>query len=125
MAEKRTTYKIQDIEGIGEVQIADEVVTIIAGLAATEVDGVASMAGNITNELVSKLGVKNLSKGVKVEVTEEHVSVNMALNLKYGYSIPDVCEKVQEKVKNAIENMTGLTVLDVNIKIAGVSLEEK
>ena len=56
MAEKRTTYKIQDIEGIGEVQIADEVVTIIAGLAATEVDGVASMAGNITNELVSKLG---------------------------------------------------------------------
>lgn len=125
MAEKRTTYKIQDIEGIGEVQIADEVVTIIAGLAATEVDGVASMAGNITNELVSKLGMKNLSKGVKVEVTEEHVSVNMALNLKYGYSIPDVCEKVQEKVKNAIENMTGLTVLDVNIKIAGVSLEEK
>ena len=125
MAEKRTTYKIQDIEGIGEVQIADEVVTIIAGLAATEVDGVASMAGNITNELVSKLGMKNLSKGVKVEVTEEHVSVNMALNLKYGYSIPDVCEKVQEKVKSAIENMTGLTVLDVNIKIAGVSLEEK
>ena len=57
MAEKRTTYKIQDIEGIGEVQIADEVVTIIAGLAATEVDGVASMAGNITNELVSKLGM--------------------------------------------------------------------
>ena len=125
MAEKRTTYKIQDLEGIGEVQIADEVVTIIAGLAATEVDGVASMAGNITNELVSKLGMKNLSKGVKVEVTEEHVSVNMALNLKYGYSIPDVCEKVQEKVKNAIENMTGLTVLDVNIKIAGVSMEEK
>ena len=68
MAEKRTTYKIQDIEGIGEVQIADEVVTIIAGLAATEVDGVASMAGNITNELVSKLGMKNLSKGVRVEV---------------------------------------------------------
>ena len=65
------------------------------------------------------------SKGVKVEVTEEHVSVNMALNLKYGYSIPDVCEKVQEKVKSAIENMTGLTVLDVNIKIAGVSMEEK
>ena len=125
MAEKRITYKIQDLGGIGEVQIADEVVAIIAGLAATEVNGVASMAGNITNELVSKLGMKNLSKGVKVEVTEEHVSVNMALNLKYGYSIPDVCEKVQEKVKNAIENMTGLTVLDVNIKIAGVSMEEK
>ena len=122
---ERSSHKVYEKDKIGEVQIADEVVAIIAGLAATEVDGVDSMAGNITNELVGKLGMKNLSKGVKVEVTEEHVSVNMALNLKYGYGIPDVCEKVQEKVKNAIENMTGLTVLDVNIKIAGVSLEEK
>ena len=122
---ERSSHKVYEKDKIGEVQIADEVVAIIAGLAATEVDGVDSMAGNITNELVGKLGMKNLSKGVKVEVTEGHVSVNMALNLKYGYSIPDVCEKVQEKVKNAIENMTGLTVLDVNIKIAGVSLEEK
>ena len=122
---ERSSHKVYEKDKIGEVQIADEVVAIIAGLAATEVDGVDSMAGNITNELVGKLGMKNLSKGVKVEVTEEHVGVNMALNLKYGYSIPDVCEKVQEKVKNAIENMTGLMVLDVNIKIAGVSLEEK
>ena len=122
---ERSSHKVYEKDKIGEVQIADEVVAIIAGLAATEVDGVDSMAGNITNELVGKLGMKNLSKGVKVEVTEEHVNVNMALNLKYGYSIPDVCEKVQEKVKNAIENMTGLTVLDVNIKIAGVSMEEK
>ena len=123
MAEKRTTYKIQDLEGIGEVQIADEVVTIIAGLAATEVDGVASMAGNITNELVGKLGMKNLSKGVKVDVTEEHVSVDLSLNMKYGYNIPDVSEKVQDRVKTAIENMTGLHVLDVNIKIASVNME--
>ena len=82
------------------------------------------MAGNITNELVGKLGMKNLSKGVKVEVTEEHVSVDLSLNIKYGFSIPEVCEMVQDKVKSAIENMTGLTVLDVNIKIAGVSMEE-
>ena len=67
-------------------------VAIIAGLAATEVEGVDSMAGNITNELVGKLGMKNLSKGVKVDVTEEHVSVSLSLNLKYGYSIPKVCE---------------------------------
>ena len=78
MAEKRTTYKIQDVGGIGEVQIADEVVAIIAGLAATDVEGVASMAGNITNELVSKLGMKNLSKGVKVTVLEgvERLSIS-------------------------------------------------
>ena len=125
MAEKRTTYKIQELEGIGEVQIADEVVSIIAGLAATEVEGVASMAGNITNELVGKLGMKNLSKGVKVDVLENVVCVNLNLNLEYGYSIPETCKKVQEKVKTAIENMTGLEVSDVNISIAGVALEEE
>ena len=123
--DKGNSYSIRENVNIGEVRVADEVVAIIAGLAATEIEGVEAMAGNITNELVSKLGMKNLSKGVKVEVTEEHVSVVLSLNIKYGYSIPAVCETVQEKVKNAIENMTGLTVLDVNIKIAGVALEEK
>lgn len=121
--EGRNTYKVYEDGKIGEVQIADEVVAIIAGLAATEVAGVDSMAGKITNELVGKLGMKNLSKGVKVEVTEEHVSVDLSLNVKYGFNIPEVSEKVQEKVKAAIENMTGLTVLDVNIRIAGVNLE--
>ena len=125
MAEKRITYKIQDLGGIGEVQIADEVVAIIAGLAATEVNGVASMAGNITNELVSKLGMKNLSKGVKVDVLEGIVTVSLALNLKYNYSIVEVSARVQEKVKNAIENMTGLEVADVNIKVAGVEMESQ
>lgn len=120
----RDTYTIYDDQTIGKVQIADEVVAIIAGLAATEVEGVASMAGNITNELVGKLGMKNLSKGVKVDVTEEHVSVDLSLNIRYGYNIPAVSEQVQEKVSSAIENMTGLTVLDVNIKIAGVNMEE-
>ena len=110
---------------MGEVRIADEVLAIIAGLAATEVDGVDSMAGNITNELVGKLGMKNLSKGVKVDVTEEHVSVDLSLNIKYGYNIPDVSERVQDRVKSAIENMTGLTVLDVNIRIAGVNINEQ
>ena len=119
------TYTIYDDQTIGKVQIADEVVAIIAGLAATEVEGVASMAGNITNELVGKLGMKNLSKGVKVDVLENVVCVNLNLNLEYGYSIPETCKKVQEKVKTAIENMTGLEVSDVNISIAGVALEEE
>lgn len=122
--EERNTHKLYEKDAIGEVRIADEVVAIIAGLAATEVDGVDSMAGNITNELVGRLGMKNLSKGVKVDVTEEHVSVDLSLNIKYGYNIPDVSEKVQDKVKSAIENMTGLTVLDVNIRIAGVNVAE-
>lgn len=121
--DNRNTHKVYEKEKLGEVQIADEVVAIIAGLAATEVDGVDSMAGNITNELVGKLGMKNLSKGVKVDVTEEHVSVDLSLNIKYGYRIPKVSEAVQDRVKAAIENMTGLMVLDVNVKIAGVNME--
>ena len=121
----RYQHKLYEKEMMGEVRIADEVVAIIAGLAATEVDGVDSMAGNITNELVGKLGMKNLSKGVKVDVTEEHVSVDLSLNIKYGYNIPDVSERVQDRVKSAIENMTGLTVLDVNIRIAGVNINEQ
>lgn len=119
---ERNTYKLETADNIGEVRIADEVVAIIAGLAATEVKGVASMAGNLTREIVSKLGMKNLSKGVNVEVIDSTVSVRLSLNLEYGYSVPAVCAKVQEKVKNAIENMTGLEVLDVNIMIAGVDM---
>lgn len=125
MAEKRTTYKIQEVSGIGNVQIADEVVTIIAGLAATEVEGVASMGGNITNELVGKLGMKNLSKGVKVTVLEGVVTVDLTLNIEFGKNILETSRKVQEKVKSSIENMTGLEVADVNIRIASVDMENE
>lgn len=119
--EERNRYTLQE-EEIGQVQIADEVVAIIAGLAAMEVEGVSSMAGTATRELISKLGKKNLSKGVKVDVLEGVVTVSISLNIKYGYSIVDVSAKVQEKVKTAIQNMTGLTVADVNIRIAGVDM---
>lgn len=123
--DERNTYTIQNDASLGEVKIADEVVAIIAALAATEVDGVASIAGNITNELISRLGMKNLSKGVKVDVLEGVVTVSLALNLKYNYSIMDVSAKVQERVKNAVENMTGLEVADVNIRVAGVEMEKQ
>ena len=123
--DERNIYTIQNDAGKGEVKIADEVVAIIAALAATEVEGVASMAGNITNELISRLGMKNLSKGVKVDVLEGVVTVSLTLNLKYNYSVVEVSGKVQEKVKNAIENMTGLEVADVNIQVAGVEMENQ
>ena len=123
--DERNIYTIQDDSSMGEVKIADEVVGIIAALAATEVEGVASMAGNITNELISRLGMKNLSKGVKVDVLEGVVTVSLALNMKYNYSIMDVSAKVQVKVKSAVENMTGLEVADVNVKVAGVEMESQ
>ena len=122
--ENQTGYTLEN-GMMGEVQIADEVVAIIAGLAATEVEGVASMAGNITNELVSKLGKKSLSKGIRVKVEDGIVNVNVALNIAYGYSVPKTCKKVQEKVKAAIENMTGLEVEKVDIQIANVSISKE
>ena len=122
--ENQNSYTIQSDEAIGQVQIADEVVAIIAGLAATEVEGVASMAGNITNELVSKLGMKKLSKGIKVSVDNGEVAVEVAINIDYGYSVPKTSRMVQEKVKASIENMTGLIVSDVNVTIASVCMEK-
>lgn len=123
MSENRKTFNIKSDE-TGEIKIADEVVAIIAGLAATEVEGVSSMAGNITNEIVSKLGMKNLAKGISVEVIEDEVKVDVAINIDYGYSIPEVSAKVQDKIKTTIESMTGLGVAIVNIRIASVDMSE-
>lgn len=123
MEDNKLRYSTSENINIGTVQIADDVVAIIAGLAATEVDGVKAMAGNITNELVAKLGMKNLSKGVEVEVLDNKVEVSLSLILSYGYNIPDVSNKVQDKVKTAIENMTGLMVSAVNVRIANVDIE--
>lgn len=120
----RSAYVQQEEENIGSVKIADDVVAMIAGIAATEIEGVAAMAGNITNELMSKVGVKSLKKGVKVDVIEKVVAVDLALIMEYGYNIPATSQKVQDKVKNAIENMTGLEVSDVNIRIAGVNMQK-
>ena len=116
--ENKSSYQINEQGVLGEVKIADDVIAVIAGIAATEVTGVARMCGNITNELVSKLGVNNLSKGVKVVVENHHVRVNLALELDYGVSIPD-------RVKAAIENMTGLKVREVNVRVTGVAAEEE
>lgn len=121
----RSTYVLLEDEKKGTVCVADDVVAIIAGLAATEVKGVAAMAGNITNELMSKVGRKNLAKGVKVAVNGKRVKVALAIMMEYGYNIPGTCSKVQERVKSAIENMTGLTVTDVDIRIASVDMNKK
>ena len=121
MAENRNIIQIKS-DQLGEVKSADEVVAIVAGLAATEVEGVSSMAGNITNEIVSKLGMRNLSKGIQIEVENDEIKVSVAINIAYGYNIPDVSAKVQDKIASAIENMTGLHVAEVNVRIASVDM---
>lgn len=120
----KNVFVLQDNENCGTVQIADDVVAMVAAIAAMEIDGVSAMAGNITNELMSKVGVKRLTKGVRVEVIGKKVVVDLAVTMKYGYNIPATCQEVQSKVKNAIENMTGLTVEYVNVRIAAVHVQK-
>lgn len=124
--EKTADYAAATDTFTSEVKIAGDVIATIAGLAATEIEGVASMQGNLTNEIVGKLGMKNLTKGITVEFDEEGttVDVKLAVIMKYGYSIPKVCKAIQERVRAAIENMAGLTVSDVNINIVGVTMEQ-
>ncbi|MGI6318714.1 MAG: Asp23/Gls24 family envelope stress response protein [Firmicutes bacterium] len=110
---------------LGAIRIADEVVSIIAGLAATEIEGVAGMSGGIAGGIAEALGRKNFSKGVKVEVGEEEASVDLFLIVRYGTRIPDVAWGVQENVKKAIENMTGLKVLKVNVHVQGVNFPQQ
>ena len=115
---------VMEKRGTGEVKIASDVVAIIAALAVTETEGVSSMAGNITNALIGKFGMTNLSKGVKVTMEDGLVHVDIMLNVKYGYSIRNVSEQVQNRVSQQIETMTGLVVPEVNVRVAGVNLSE-
>ena len=110
-------------ESTGEIKIANDVVATIAALAATETKGVAYLSGSLTHDVIAKHSSKNLSKGVRVEVLSGIVNVDVALNIAYGYSIPEVSAKVQERVKSAIENMTGLEVSGVNVRIADVDMK--
>ncbi|MCK8826630.1 Asp23/Gls24 family envelope stress response protein [Natroniella acetigena] len=115
----------QTDNSVGAIRIANEVVSIIAGLAATEVEGVAGMSGGLAGGIAEMLGKKNLTKGVKVEVGETEAAIDLYVIMNYGVSIPDISWKIQESVKNAIENMTGLDVVEVNIHVQGVSFKDE
>lgn len=120
----KQSLELREDDGMGSVKIADDVVAMIAGLAATEVEGVAAMAGNITHELMNKMGYKNLARGVKVEVYNKKVKVDLSVMMEYGYNIPVTGQKIQTKVQSAIESMTGLSVTDVNVRIVGVNMKK-
>jgi len=124
----KVNYTIYDKGALGEVRIADEVVAVIAGIATTEVDGVASMAGSsggIQKELISRLGMKVLSKGVHLTIEDGTVTADISVVLKYGYSVPEVTAAIQEKVKSEIEVMTGLEVKTVNVKVTDVLIKDE
>ncbi|KHO62395.1 MULTISPECIES: Asp23/Gls24 family envelope stress response protein [Thermoanaerobacter] len=116
---------VNENQELGTIKISEEVVSVIAGLAATEVPGVTGMSGGVVNGLSEMLGRKNLGKGVKVEVGEKEVSIDLYLIVDYGVRIPEVAWNVQENVKNAVENMTGLKVVEVNIHVQGVNMDKE
>lgn len=111
-----------DLNETGNVNISDEVVTIIASLAASGVSGVAGMVNSLTGGFAEFLGKKNLSKGVKVNVTDKTAVLDLYIIVEYGVKIPDVAWEIQEKVKSEVEAMTGLEVEAVNVNVAGVSV---
>ncbi len=121
---KNNNYVINDLTGIGNIKVSHEVVMTIAAVAALEVKGVYSMQGKAANEIVTMLGMKNLSQGVRVEISENTAKVTLAIILEYGCSIPKVSAQVQDKVKTSLETMTGLVVTNVNVRIAGVNIDK-
>ena len=122
--EKRERFEKTEQNDAGTIRIADEVVAIVAGMAATEITGVAGMSAGLVGGIAEMLGKKNLSKGVKVEVGEKQAAVDLYVIIEYGSRVPDVAIRVQENVKRAIETMTGLEVVEVNVHVQGISFPE-
>lgn len=108
---------------MGTITIADEVVSTVAGLAAIDVEGVASMSGGWGTDLVEKLGRKNFTKGIRVELSNDDTKIDIYLIVEFGYSIPEVADNVQKEVKLAVETMTGLNVIEVNVHVVSVQLK--
>lgn len=119
--EKKETEQFDKSRKQGTIKISEDVVTTIAGLAAAEVSGVAGMSGGITGELVEKLGRKNISKGIKADMGENEVTIDINAIVEYGVNIHEVAVELQTSIRNAIENMTGLSVVNVNVNIQGLS----
>ncbi|MBE0466252.1 MAG: Asp23/Gls24 family envelope stress response protein [Candidatus Desulforudis sp.] len=118
--------QVSEMQGeIGAVRIANEVVAIVAGLAATEVPGISAMSGGLAGGIAERLGRKNLSKGVKVEVGEKETAVDLYVIVDYGIRIPDVATQAQTSVQRAIETMTGLKVVEVNVHVQGVAFAKE
>jgi uncharacterized alkaline shock family protein YloU len=115
----------QENTGLGKVEIAPEVIEVIAGIAASEVEGVSQMRGNFATGVVERLGKKNHGKGVKVELTEDGIKVDVYCIMKFGVSIPAVAQKIQDNIRQALLNMTALETQEINIHVVGIQFENQ
>ncbi|OHX48774.1 Asp23/Gls24 family envelope stress response protein [Cytobacillus oceanisediminis] len=125
MSENNILEMSPENSGLGKVEIAPEVIEVIAGIAASEVEGVAQMRGNFATGVVERLGKKNHGKGVKVELTEEGIKVDVYCLMKFGVSIPSVAQKIQDNIRQALLNMTALDAQEVNIHVVGIMFENQ
>lgn len=117
-------YISQSVE-MGSINISEDVVATIAAAAAAEVEGVSGLAANIGSDLAELLGKKNLSRGIKLQITENTVSVDVHVLVKYGQIIPTIAKSIQDAVMSSVEAMTGLTVSNVNVHVGGVTFEKE
>lgn len=113
---------VSDDPGLGKVQIAPEVIEVITGIAASEVDGISSMRGSFATDVVERFGKKSHSKGVKVELTQNGVIIDLYVVLDFGVSIPKVAEKLQTNIRQTLKNMTALEVSEVNVHVVGIQM---
>lgn len=118
------TISIDEYGDVGEVKIASDVVATIAALAAAEVDGVYSMGGTLSDDIVAMFGDKKIQKGVKVVLENTKVKLGISIAIMYGKSIPKVSKEVQQRAKTQVESMTGLEVEKVDVKITGIKYED-
>lgn len=123
LAERRNIYTIYEDDTKGTVQISDDVLSVISALAATEPEGIASIRDGLSGDQITRSSMKSLAKSVKVTVQDGKVTIQLVLNMKYGYSIPQTTRQVQERVKEVVENMTGLEVCHVHVSIADIAVE--
>ena len=122
--EQNQTVDLENYDdGLGKVEIAPEVIEVITGIAASEVEGIAQMRGNFASGVVEKLGKKNHGKGVKVEISEEGIKIDVYCLVKFGVSIPKVAREAQENIRQTLLNMTALEATEVNVHIVGIQFE--
>ncbi|MFD2045966.1 Asp23/Gls24 family envelope stress response protein [Ornithinibacillus salinisoli] len=116
---------VSENTGLGKVEIAPEVIEVITGIAASEVDGLYAMRGNFATGVVERFGKKTHSKGVKVELTDNGVAIDLYVVLDYGVSIPQVAQKLQENIRQTLKNMTALDIAEINIHVVGVQMDKE
>ncbi|MGM8214078.1 Asp23/Gls24 family envelope stress response protein [Bacillaceae bacterium W0354] len=123
--DEKQLLNVSEDQSLGKVEIAPEVIEVIAGIAANEVSGVANMRGNLATNVTERFGKKKHGKGVKVELSDEGIIIDVYSVLDYGVSIPTVAEKIQDSIRSTLKNMTALEILEINVHIVGVQIEEK